>query len=238
MLNLLSAAVVDLGGTYFAIVDLVLIGCILIAGIVGAIQGFLRQILSILGVVAAVIISGVFCQVFAEILTSTFPGITDSIAAEVNAMFNLDAILSGTATREAIIEALQTTSLPAFTFDLIADLIINYAGEIQISSIVAEWVVVGISFVVLFIASLIVFAFIKKFLIALTKLPIIGAINTILGAVFSIVKILIVIIVFAVLLSLLIPNINDIFNPTLENGEMINSMLSQLLEFVMSLSFI
>lgn len=238
MLNLLSAAVIDLGGTYFAIVDVVLIAIILIAGIIGAIQGFLKQILSVLGILAAIIISCLFCQFVASALTSMFPGITESIAGEINSVINLDSILSSSATKESIIEVLQTTQLPAFTYDLIADIILKYAGDVQISLVIAEWVVVGISFVVLFILSLIVFAIIKKFLNALTKLPIIGTINTVLGAVFSILKVLIVIIVFAILLSLLIPNINTLFNPTLENGEMINSMLSQLLEFVMSLGFI
>ena len=54
MLNLLSAAVIDLGGTYFAIVDVVFFAILLIAGVYGAIRGFLKQILSVLGIGIAI----------------------------------------------------------------------------------------------------------------------------------------------------------------------------------------
>lgn len=238
MLNLLSAAVIDLGGTYFAIVDVVFLVVLLIAGIYGAIRGFLKQILSVLGIIAAIIVAILLCQPVTEIITNMIPGITDSIAVEVNAVLGLDALVGSGATKEAIIEALQSTTFPAFTHNLIADLILKYASELEISKTIAGWIVTGVSFVIIFIVSLIVFAIVKKFLKALTKMPIIGTLDVILGSIFSILKTLIVVIVLVILISLVVPDANAILSPTLETGEVVDSYLNQLLTFIMGLGII
>ena len=238
MLNLLSSAVIDLGGTYFAIVDVVFFAILLIAGVYGAIRGFLKQILSVLGIIAAIVVACLFCQPIAKLITETIPGITDSISVEVNAILGLDAVVGDSATKDTIIQALQNTTFPPFTHNLIADLILKYASEMEISKTIANFIVTGASFVILFIVALIAFAIIKKFLNALTKLPIIGTMDVILGAVFAMVKVLLVVAVLVIIVSLLIPGANTILTPTLESGEVINSYLNQLLTFIMGLGLI
>ena len=236
MLNLLSIPVaINLGEASIALLDAICAAVLLISLFVGAIKGFIKQILSILGWLLAVIIAYMVADDVAAFISSSIPAVPDFIGGKLNEILNLDGgILNGT--KDDILQFLSTSNIPAFLHDIIADTIIKSIGELNIVDIVVDWALVAISFVVVVIICLILFAIVKKLFNALTKIAIIGAIDRVLGAIFSALKALVVITLIIVLASLLF-NINPLLSPVVDGVE-IKCYLNEVLTFVTNMDFI
>ena len=238
MLNLLAIpSVITLGGINVALVDLVVLAVLLIALIVGLAKGFVRQIFSLLGGIAALVVAIFTCTYVAEFLSSSIPSIPESISAQLEGLLGLDGVLLQ-GTKEQIIESLSSTKIPAFLHELVATTISESAGELNLTATLTGYVMIAIAFVVVFILSLIVFAILKKIFSALTSIGVLGAIDRILGMIFSIAVALVGLLVICIVLSLIIPNINEFLIPVTESGEKVTCHFNTLLTAIMNLDVI
>ena len=84
MINLLAIPnIVNVAGINIALLDVIALIAIIIALIVGYVKGFAKQALSILGFVAALIISFVLCSKLATFINNNMPGITNLIKSAI-----------------------------------------------------------------------------------------------------------------------------------------------------------
>ena len=96
MLNLLAIPTVITIGTFnVALIDLIVLGLLLIALIVGLIQGFAKQIFSILGWVAAVVLGVIFCKDVAALLDEKIPALYEGIYNWLNEIIGLEGVITG-----------------------------------------------------------------------------------------------------------------------------------------------
>ena len=239
MFNLLAIpSVIALGGLNVALVDLVVLAILLIALIVGLCKGFVRQIFIFMGWVAAIVIAIFTCKIVAEFLSDTFPAITNAISSGIDGALSSAGIpLEGS--KEQIMGALSTSSIPAFLHSLLADVIVKSTAELNLTQTITGWAMVGISFVAVFIVSLILLAILKKIFRVITKGGVFGAIDRILGMIFSIAVTLVILLVVFIILSLVIKgNINEFLLPVTESGEAVKCYFNELLTKIMELPFI
>ena len=238
MLNLLAIpSVIALGGMNVALVDLVVLAVLLIALIVGLAKGFVRQIFSLLGGIAALVVAIFTCEYVADFLSTSIPRIPESISAQLDSLLGLDGVLLQ-GTKEQILESLSSTTIPVFLHELIANTIVDSVGELNLTVMLTGYVMIAIAFIVVFLLSLIVFSILKKIFSALTNVGVLGAIDRILGMIFSIAVALAVLIVICIVLSLIIPNINDFLVPVTEAGEKVTCHFNTLLTNIMNLDVI
>ncbi len=239
MLNLLAIpSAIALGGLNVALVDLVVLGVLLIALIVGLAKGFVRQIFILFGWIAALVVAIFTCTIVADFLSNSIPAIPEAIGASVDELLSSAGIpMEGT--KEQIVDALSQTSIPAFLHSVLADVIVASTTELNLSQTITGWAMTAISFIAVFIVSLILLAILKKIFRAITKRGVFGAIDRILGMIFSVAITLAVIVVIFILLSLIIPaNINELLLPIAESGEPVTCYVNELLTKIMEIDFI
>ncbi|MBR3805006.1 MAG: CvpA family protein [Clostridia bacterium] len=237
MFNLLAISpVVALGGLNVALIDLIFFGLMLIAIIIGIAKGFLRQILSILGIIAAIVLSVILCKHLAGLIENKIPSITNGVSGMVEKIFGLSGVATS-GTKEQIIETLQTTKIPSFLHSIVANSIIESAGELGLTSVLTRWALVAISFVVIFILSLILFAIVKKLFKALTRIKAVGFVDRILGALFMALKFMVLALVLVTVLSVFI-DMNSLLSPVLESGKPVKSVFNSLMTAIMDAPFI
>lgn len=235
MLNTL-AAVVNVGSSYVAIIDLVLLALLIVSLLIGAKKGFLGQILSILGSVASIILAVMLCEKVADFIITSMPSFVEGLKGKIGELFGLtDELLAGT--KEQILQSLAQTNIPAFLHDILANAIIETAGDLDIVNILTKWVLVAISFVLIFIITSIVFALIKSIFKGLTKISIIGALDRILGAILMALKLLIIATILITAVSLF-TDMNAILAPTLDDGTVVESVFNSFVSWIMQLPFI
>ena len=213
MVNLLAIpASFLIGGINVALVDIIALIILVIALFVGLARGFLKQVLSMLGLVAGIVLAVIFCDELVVFVSEKIPALPTAIEGAI-AKSNMFKDLTGSFTNEEqIVEALQNSSIPAFLHQTIAKAIAESGFELEIIKVLTTWALYVIVFVVTVIVSLIVFAIVKKILYGLTKIRLIGFIDKILGMVFSIVIALVNMIIIVTIISL-ITNLNVYLQP-------------------------
>ena len=237
MFNLLAISpVVALGGLNVALIDLIFFGLMLIAIIIGIAKGFLRQILSILGIIAAIVLSVILCKHLASFITNKIPSLYNGVFGSVQKIFGLEGVATS-GTKEQIIQTLQTTKIPSFLHSIVANSIVESAGSLGLTAVLTNWALIAISFVVIFILSLILFAFIKKIFKALTKIKAVGFVDRILGALFMALKFMVLALIIVTILSVFV-DMNSLLSPVAENGEPVKSAFNGLVTKIMELKFI
>ncbi|MBO5851056.1 MAG: CvpA family protein [Clostridia bacterium] len=213
MINLLAIpASFVIAGTNVAFIDIIALIVVLIATIIGITRGFLKQILSLLGLVAGIVLAVIFCDDLVAFVTEKIPSIPNSIE---NAISNSSAFkdLTGTFTnKEDILLSLQNSSIPAFLHGTIAEAIVNSGFELKIIKVFTSWALYVIVFVVTVILSLIIFALLKKILNSLTKIKLVGALDKILGALLSVSVALVNMIIIFTIIGVFV-NINPYIQP-------------------------
>ena len=205
--------VFTIGSMNILIVDAIAIVALLVSLIIGLSKGFAKQILSLLGIVAALALSVLFCADFGAFLLKTFPTLKDGVMTWILNAFGLSNVnLETGLTAEQIVAALEEgTSIPSFLQMPIANAIAESgAGLIDV---VSSWVMNVISFLVIFVLSLVVFALIKAIFAKITELPLIGTIDRVLGGLFSVLKTMLIIILLLIVLSGFTVDVDSFINP-------------------------
>ncbi len=237
MLNLLAVpSVIAIGGLNFALIDLIFFGLLLIFAIIGYVKGFLKQIFSILGSLAAIVLSVLLCKHLAGFIYDKVPFIKNPVSNMVESLFGLEGIVTS-GSKEQILLTLSTTKIPTFLHSIVANSIIESAGELKLTAVLTEWALVAISFVAIFIVSLILFSFIKKIFKSLTKIKAVGYIDRVLGLIFMALKLTFFALVLVTILSVFI-DMNNLLTPAIESGERIDSYFNIIVTKIMNLPFI
>lgn len=245
MLNILAIPqVVSIGSVNIALADIIAVVILLIALIIGAVQGFARQVLSFLGWIAAIALAGWLCVKVSDFVCEKWPSVLEFFTQQVSKLFGgADITLNGTETKEEIINLLATTKIPSFLHSAIADAIIKNGYQLALFDMLGKWIVNAVCFIVLFIVAMIIFALLKKLFKALTKLPVIRVIDKLLGMILAVALATVFLMVACVVITPFVPSLNDYLVPTdgvtkcyfnevltyLTNLEVVKNFLSQIM---------
>lgn len=236
MFNLLAIPVaINLGETAIALLDVISLVAILVAVIIGAVKGFIKQIFSILGWVFAIIIASMVADDVSLFINDKIPAIPNFISTKITELFSLDGMLF-TGTKEDILNFLSSTKIPEFLHEILAEAIFKSAGDVNIVSVLTEWALTAFSFVIVFVACFILISLLKKLFSALTKIAIIGAVDRVLGALFSALKVFVTIIIIIIVASLIF-DMNALLSPVVD-GVAIKCYLNESIRFITNLDFI
>ena len=231
MLNLLAGSMVKIGESSIAIIDVVAIVFLLIAVITGISKGFAKQLLSLLGLVASIVVAVLLCTKVATFVTENMPGLYASVEGFVAKTLNIPT--SAAQTREALEVAMAGSSVPAFLHEAIISSIVESGFQVKLLAKVTGWFLTVISFLFLLIVSRIVFGIIKKVIYKFVSLPVIRTVDKLLGAIFSLIKCTLLITIILLILSIFMgAGVNNLLIP---DGN--PSFINKYLEFVMNLPF-
>ena len=210
------------------ILDIVLILFLLIVAIVGCKKGFLRGLVGLIGTIVAFVIAILCAAPVAEFVENAF-GMTSGIAENLEgSLSDIDAF-NVPMSDEGLTAALAELGLPGFLTDMILDVVagLQIEGSPTVAQVVApalaQMLAIAICGVVLFVVAAIVLNLLAGFLSkVLDKIPVVGAINHILGLALGLVKGLIVVYIILAVLSLLpVQSVQD----TLAQTTVINWLL-------------
>lgn len=199
------------------IIDLVCVVLMLVFGIAGAKKGFVRYVLGAISVIAALILAFAFAKAVSGLAESVF-GLTSSASAWVEKTllkregFAVDVSGEGIAAA-----ALENVNLPSFVKDAVVKQLSgmnDYPAGTTLASVVApvfaNFIVLLGSWLVVFLASVIVLKLIAKLLNGLAqKIPLVSALNRLLGFVVGALKILLIVCGVLAVLSLIPGGISE-----------------------------
>ena len=233
MNNLLAIpAVLGTGILKIATADIVVLVVILVAGAIGYIKGFMKQILSVLGFFASLVLAFLFSDDLAELIYNKIPLITNAVRGVVESLFG--SVLGGNLTSEqALLSALGESKIPAFLHEAIANLVVNSNFNIQVVEAVTKWALNVISFLAIIVIANIVFLILKIFFKFVTQIPIIKGVDKTLGVIFSVLKAVVLLVIVCSVLSIF-TNINYFLTP---EGDVV-CVFNKIMELIMNLPFI
>lgn len=217
--------VFDLGqiSSVSLIVDIICLVIIIFIVSRSAFKGFLSSIISFFGALISIIISYTVCKPVSEYIYSSFlenkivSYITESIGniSTDNASHVLQKI-------EESIESLPSVIVSLFQSNgqSVVDIVTNNIGQsvdtiaktlsYDIVKPLLITLISTISFIVIFIILSVLFGFLEKIFIGIKKVPIIGKLNSFLGAIFGVFHSLIILYIIYLVLNLAtsLPNIS------------------------------
>lgn len=224
-----------IGGKNVAVLDIIVLVILIIFLIVGASKGFMRQLLGFLGVFGALVLTVLLCDKVAKLVTENIPQFYETVKGWATSLFKLDG-LEGL-TGEELKNAIASSGIPSFLQGVVLKMIESEGSDVTIVVVLANWMMNIMCGAILFVVILIVFAIVKKILTAFVDLPIIKSIDKLLGAVFAVLKGLLILLIVCMLLSLFI-DINKFLSPTTEAGEPVQCLFNEILTWFMNLPFV
>ncbi len=232
MVNLLAIPTFfSLGIMNVALVDIIALVCGIIALIVGYCRGFMQQVLSLLGKIAALLIAFFFCSTFATMVCDLIPAIPQAVEGWVEGVFG-EGLNATFENKEQIMMVLKQSSVPVFLHEVLANAVVNSNFEFNLIPIISKFILNIISFVLLYFLSLLVFVLLKKIFKQITDLRVVKYFDKFLGVILSLIKLLLIFVILAIVLSLFLP-INDYLKP---DGAF--CVFNSILEYVMQMQFI
>ena len=163
--------------------------------VIGIVRGFLFSLLSLAGFLIAVACAFLLSKPVGDALTNSSIGTSmqGSIYDWILTKSNYAAYpLSQELAKEMLPEMLNEIGIPNFLNSFIISLILPYIPEVATEPIgqyiahgVANIALVVISFLVLLIVFSIALLFLKRFAKGVNKIPVVGLVNRLLGAVFG-----------------------------------------------------
>ncbi len=200
------------GGTGW-IADVVVCAVLVLAALVGVKRGFLGMLVGFLSGILTLVLATLLCRPLATGLGSM--GLGAKLSAFFTRTFSLDQGAFGQTLAENCESVIKGLSLPSFIKDSLTEAATAALADGQsgtLGAIVADGLtniaLVAIAWIGLFVVLTIVFAILKRFVRIFNKLPLIGAVNKILGAVLSLVvgaAIIVVVMYLFILLSSFLP---------------------------------
>ncbi len=204
MLNNVCAAADASLGIY---ADLGCAAVLLLFLIIGLSKGFVNQIFGLLGSIAALVLAGVLCGTVVNALNGSL-GVVDSLAESLGSNLGNAEWLTWSINENNIREACNSINLPEFIADFAVEQAANVGtvysnlGEL-ISHTLANIIVSGIAYVVLFaVLKFVIFLF-KKIFEKLVTLPGLHSADKLLGSVLGLIKGVIAVYVILFFLSII-----------------------------------
>ena len=189
--------------------------------VIGIVRGFLFSLLSLAGFLIAVACAFLLSKPVGDALTNSSIGTSmqGSIYDWILTKSNYAAYpLSQELAKEMLPEMLNEIGIPNFLNSFIISLILPYIPEVATEPIgqyiahgVANIALVVISFLVLLIVFSIVLLFLKHFAKGVNKIPVVGLVNRLLGAVFGLAMgvVFLIVVSYGLNFVALIPGANE-----------------------------
>lgn len=189
--------------------------------VIGIVRGFLFSLLSLVGFLIAVVCAFLLSKPVGDALTNSSIGTSmqGSIYDWILTKSNYAAYpLSQELAKEMLPEMLNEIGIPNFLNSFIISLILPYIPEVATEPIgqyiahgVANIALVVISFLVLLIVFSIVLLFLKRFAKGVNKIPVVGLVNRLLGAVFGLAMgvVFLIVVSYGLNFVALIPGANE-----------------------------
>ena len=189
--------------------------------VIGIVRGFLFSLLSLAGFLIAVVCAFLLSKPVGDALTNSSIGTSmqGSIYDWILTKSNYAAYpLSQELAKEMLPEMLNEIGIPNFLNSFIISLILPYIPEVATEPIgqyiahgVTNIALVVISFLVLLIVFSIVLLFLKRFAKGVNKIPVVGLVNRLLGAVFGLAMgvVFLIVVSYGLNFVALIPGANE-----------------------------
>ena len=189
--------------------------------VIGIVRGFLFSLLSLAGFLIAVVCAFLLSKPIGDALTNSSIGTSmqGSIYDWILTKSNYAAYpLSQELAKEMLPEMLNEIGIPNFLNSFIISLILPYIPEVATEPIgqyiahgVTNIALVVISFLVLLIVFSIVLLFLKRFAKGVNKIPVVGLVNRLLGAVFGLAMgvVFLIVVSYGLNFVALIPGANE-----------------------------
>ena len=189
--------------------------------VIGIVRGFLFSLLSLVGFLIAVVCAFLLSKPVGDALTNSSIGTSmqGSIYDWILTKSNYAAYpLSQELAKEMLPEMLNEIGIPNFLNSFIISLILPYIPEVATEPIgqyiahgVANIALVVISFLVLLIVFSLALLFLKRFAKGVNKIPVVGLVNRLLGAVFGLAMgvVFLIVVSYGLNFVALIPGANE-----------------------------
>lgn len=174
----------------FTYVDGIVLAILIGFIIYGLIRGFIKQVIGLVAIVASFVLAYSLCSPLATLICNTTKW-DDNIASSVAGLFNA---ADQTVKVTELADKLTALPLPAF----LKNAVIEYAGKISegmvniataIGFSVAKYLIIGLSFLLIFVGVRVACFLLKHFLTFLAdNLPIVDRVNKTLGAITGFIK--------------------------------------------------
>lgn len=204
-----TSAVTELaeGASLGLYADLACAAVLVLFLIIGLCKGFVTQLFSFLGSIAALILASLLCGVVVKGLNGAF-GLSDGLAATLASKFGSSEWLTFSISEENIRKACTDMALPSFIADFAVNQTAGAIGAYEnlgdfISYSLANLIISGVTYVALYWLIKLVIFLLKKVFEKLVTLPGLHAANKILGCVLGLIKGLILVYVLLFFISII-----------------------------------
>ena len=196
------------------IIDLVFIGIILIFAFIGLSRGFIKEIVSLIGVILALVVSFYLSRIFADFIFETF--VKDTVVEKISETIVSTAENSVNGVVDVIPEYIVSAA-KSMGFDITSSVNNNIASDIEstatsVSTSIVEDVagplISGLISVVLFIILFIILKIVIGLIAKALKLPVIKSANNFLGFSVGLIRGVLTVVICCYVLTILV-NTND-----------------------------
>ena len=215
-------------GASFALIDVIVLGILIVFALIGLIKGFIKQVLSIFGLFAGIILAYFLTPVIKDFVKNYIPVLVDLSYTIANLIPGISKIGAITPDNASII--LEESGIPKIAHPIIIAL--SESGISNVVSIVADVILTVIIFILLLILSLIVFKIVKKVFEKITENKAVKGVDRVLGLIFALLKGITLIFIVVFTLSMLIPSFNNVLTPTNSAGEVTNTITNTIVTFI------
>ncbi len=194
------------------IADIVILVLTLIVVGINMKKGFVKQIIGLVATLAALFLAYLLCSSVAELLNNQFgwhDKLAESILKGLTDKNSFD--FSQIATDETVKSGVLALGLPGFMSDAVLKLFAETSGSAvtvgqMISDVLAKYILLGASFLVIFIVARLLLQLVKALIIKLVSLPILKGFDKLLALALGLIKVIILIYIVVYVVNLM-PNV-------------------------------
>lgn len=201
------------------VVDIVILVLTLIIVIVNVAKGFVKQVIGLVATIVALIVAYFLCSTLAEFVNNQF-GWHDKLAASIlKGLADKNSFdFSVLATESTVKDGIAALGLPGFMSDAVIKLFSASPGTTAtvgqlISDVLAKYILLGASFLVIFIVLRLLLQLVKVLIIKLVSLPILKGFDRLLALVLGLVKVIIIVYIAVYIINLM-PNVANFVDVT------------------------
>lgn len=177
------------------VIDIAICAILLIFAIIGCAQGFLRQLVGLIGGIASLIIAYMFCDDLLKLIQNNYD-ILSPLTDKLCATLSKNSVLAAEFNPETFKTTLTDLNIPNFIINAISKL--PMSGETAtlanvLAIVLAKYICLAVCFVALFLICKLFFLILRKLSTLFNKLLILGSVNRLLGLLLGLVKGLLVV---------------------------------------------
>lgn len=189
------------------ICDIVIAVVALIIVCVNIKKGFVRQVIGVVATIGAVLIAYLFCKDLLNLVNAQF-GWQDKFADKLASTLSAQEFFNASLTEENVRTAVSSIGLPDFVSDAAVKLLSGAEGVAEnvgtfLSDVIAKYVLLSLSFIVLFIVARLLLGLLKLLIVKLFTLPVLKGVDRLLAIALGLIKSVVLIYVAVYIIQLL-----------------------------------